>query len=313
MMCKCVTRCETEIVEPSDGFAGFVAAYEEGSVSGGARRMGIPRATLSRQLSRLEARLGVRLVHRDTRRFDPTEAGLELYERARRIVDESRAAVDALRRADGVPRGKLRLSMPPTPGGDNFGFDRMLIAFARIWPEVDLEVHTGSQHIDLRAARFDVALRAGIQRDPDLVARTLLDLPVHVVGAPRYLAAHGHPKRSEDLASHRLLVGFAGGVRPGRSWPLVHGGTLKVHAAFSSNDLLILRSAARDGLGLALLPELPIRRDLLDGALVPVLEDVVGTRNTLAVVYPSRAYLQPKVRAFVDHATAWVRSATVSG
>lgn len=297
-------------MEPSDGFEAFVAAYEAGSITGGAERLGIPRATLSRQLSRLEARLGVRLVHRDTRRFDPTEAGQELYERARRIVAESREALEAVRRNDDVPRGLLRVSVPPSSADPAFSL--MLVEFARQWPEVRMEVHASSQHVDLKAGRFDVALRAGVLRDPDLIARVLVETHVALVAAPAYLARRGTPTHPDQLADHDLLVGFDGGIVPSRRWPLLDGGFVAIEGHLASNDIDLIKAAAIDAHGLAMLPALVCVDELRAGQLVPVLTDQVGLHSTLALVYPERAYLLPKVRAFVDHVVRWSASSALT-
>lgn len=292
-------------MEPSEGFEGFVAAYEAGSISGGARELGVPRATLSRQITRLEKRLGVRLVHRDTRRFEPTEAGQTLYTRARRIVVESREAVHSVRRCDGKPRGVLRLSVPPSAES---ALAQMLIAFSEQFPEVRLQVQATTEHVDLRSGRFDVALRAGVIKDPDLIARVLLRSRSVLVGAPEYLARVGKPEDVGDLAEHRLLVGFAAGAQPARSWPLLDGGDVEVEPHLASNDLGLLREAARAGQGLALIPTLLVNRALESGELETLLEDEIGERSVLALVYPERDYLLPKVRAFVDHVVEWVGS-----
>ena len=294
---------------PAEGFEAFVAAYESGSISAGARLLGIPRATLSRQLSRLEERLGTRLVHRDTRSFHPTTAGDELYEPARRIVEESRAIVANLRRRDGKPRGRLRVSMPPHQGDEPLRLDEMLCAFLQRYPDVTLEVHASLEHIDLSAARIDVALRAGVARPSNLIGRVVYETAVGVVGAPTYLAAHPAPTRAEDLVEHRLLLGFDAGQSPTQAWPLLEGGEVKVATlgVLVSSDILLLRTAARQGMGLALLPELVVAGDIASGRLVRVLDDQVGMRNTLSVVYPAKPYLLPKVRSFIDHVVEWLQ------
>ncbi|MEM1031728.1 MAG: LysR family transcriptional regulator [Myxococcota bacterium] len=297
-------------MEPYAGFEAFVAAYEAGSITGGAQDLGVPRATLSRQLARLESRLGVRLVHRDARRFHATEAGRELYERAREIVDSSRAAVEALRRVDGVPQGLLRLAIPPTTSLDPYRIDQALITFAATWPAIHLEIHAGPSYVDLLAGRFDVALRAGASdaQDADLIQRTVFHVDLAAVAAPEYVARHGTPNAVEELENHRVVVGFERGSRPNSRWPLRKGGDVKVTPSFATNDLTLAREAALAGVGIALLPDIVCGADLTAGRLVPLLAGVVGARNRQSIVYPSRSYVSPKVRTFVDHIVAWVEA-----
>lgn len=289
-------------MDPYEDFEAFTAAVEEGSVSAGARRLGLPRATLSRQLSRLEARLGVRLAHRDTRRFELTEAGATLYARARAIVADAYAATEAVARLDDVPRGLLRVSTPPMPGA---GLADLFLSFTDRWPEVRLEVLSTTEHVDLRAQRVDVALRAGVLTDPDLVARVVWHTQERCVAAPAYLAARGRPQTLADLADHDCLVGFDRGVAPATTWPTRDGDAVRVKGRLVTNDLQLRVAACVRGQGLGLLPDVVALRHLRDGALVEVLEGQLGRDTTLALVYVERTFLDPKVRAFIDHAVAW--------
>ena len=294
-------------MDPYEDFEAFTAAVEEGSVSAGARRLGVPRATLSRQLSRLEARLGVRLAHRDTRRFELTEAGATLYERARAIVADAYAATEAVARLDGVPRGLLRVSTPPMQG---VGLGDLFLSFADRWPEVRLEVLSTTEHVDLRAQRVDVALRAGALTDPDLVARVVWHTQERCVAAPAYLAARGVPSTVDDLASHECVVGFDRGVTPATTWPTPTGARVRVQGRLVANDLQLRVEACLRGQGIALLPDVAVRGALREGALVEVLRGALGRDTTLALVWVERSFLDPKVRAFVDHAVAWFQTWT---
>ena len=148
----------------------FVAVLEEGGISAASRRLGIPRATLSRRLSTLESELGVRLLHRQTRRLVPTEAGDQLFARARSIVADTEEAWAAIRRLDDTPRGSLRVS---TTFRSNAR--ALFAAFARDCPEVRLEVTSSERHVDLVADGIDVAIRGGEISDPNLIVRKLVN------------------------------------------------------------------------------------------------------------------------------------------
>lgn len=282
----------------------FVRIVDAGSLSAASRELGQPRATIGRRLARLEDRLGVRLLRRTTRRLAPTDAGDTLYRHARPIVDALEAAEDAVRRTDSEPRGLLRVSVPQAGGKV---FSDLFVGFLRACPRVQLQILATNTAVDLMAGTVDVAVRAGLQLHPGLIARLLSTTPLLVVGSPAYLAAAGTPLVPDDLADHTCISGFQG-EHPLTHWPLMGGGTVRISARMSSNEMNLTIDAARADLGLILVPRARIAAELSSGTLVPVLEGIVGTVSTVAVVYPEREYLPPAVRAFVDHAVSWART-----
>lgn len=293
------------------GLDTYVAIVEAGSISEASRRLNEPRATLSRKLARLEEHLGVRLLHRSTRRLSLTRAGDELYRRARHIVDETQAAERALRRLDDVPRGLLRVSIPAGPDGQAYG--EMFALFLLANPEVRVEILATNTHVDLAAQGIDVALRAGQITDPNLIARTLARSDWVAVASAAYLRDHGNPASPADLASHRCLTGFAGGDRPVSSWPLRSGGSVRVTPWSSCNDPALLLGLVRQGLGIAMMPVSFVIEAIRTGELVAVLPHEVGTRANVAAVYPEREFLDPKVRAFVDYLVAVFEATSIPG
>jgi DNA-binding transcriptional LysR family regulator len=279
----------------------FVKVVDEGSVSGAARELALPRATISRRLSRLEGKLGVRLLHRTTRQMNLTESGEEYYRHARGVLQAVQAASAAVCRPDDVPRGLLRVSIAPL-------FSRQvretLLTFVEAYPEVDLELIASTALLDLRARNIDVAWRAAWELDPDLVARKLFTAELAAVASPAYLSREGTPTSEDQLVNHVCLLGFERGERPATHWPLKDGGRVRVRGRLVANDLLLLRDAALRGLGIALLPA-PFMAELVAaGELVQVLPTRVGAVSQIALVYPDRRLLKPAVRAFVDHVVA---------
>jgi DNA-binding transcriptional LysR family regulator len=230
----------------------FVAVIDNGSIAAAADELGLPRATISRRLARLEERLATRLIRRTTRQLALTDAGRELDPHARRIVEAVQQAAKSLQLADGAPRGLLRVSAPPGPAGL---FDDVLVEFMARYPHVQLEVERSTRQVDLVAGGFDVALRATSHLHPGLVARRLATVSVGVVAAPSYLARQGTPRDPADLADHAALDGYDRGERPSTHWPLLDGGSVRVNARMASNDLGLLGRAAAAGEGLALLIE----------------------------------------------------------
>lgn len=294
----------------------FVAIIDAGSISAAARDLGEARATMSRRLTRLEESLGIRLVHRKPGRnarssLTPTRAGLELYNRAVRIVAQVRAAESALRRLDDVPRGPLRVTVPSGPTGHVFG--RLFSDFLCKYPEVEPEILAVNRHVDLVGEGFDVALRAGIRAsggpdtDRSMIRRVVLHNHVLALASPDYLNRAGRPEAPSDLANHRCIAGFAGGERRAVQWPLHAGGAIRITPVAATNDPMVACELALAGRGIALLPSTFAQDHLDSGALEQILPRVVGASSVVGIVYPERRLIEPAVKAFVDHAMAWFK------
>ena len=283
----------------------FVSVCDLGSVSGAATELGLPRATVSRRLARLEARLGVRLIHRTTRSLRLTDSGETFYTHARSILDAVELATLAVTQNAGRPSGLLRVSVPPV---NDSGFATMLIEFSEGFPEVELEVIATTAHQDLFAEKIDVALRATGVLPPGLIARRLTRSSAVAVAAPAYLERAGVPKSVDALTEHRCLVGFAQGARRSTHWPLLDGGKVRVRASLATNSVELLFKAVLRGRGIALLPRTFCADALTDGSIVAVLPDIIGAATDITLVYRDRQLPKPAVRAFVDHAVEWANA-----
>jgi DNA-binding transcriptional LysR family regulator len=283
-----------------DAMVAFVRVVTEGSISRAAAVLRTPRATVGRRLERLEEDLGVRLLRRTTRRVALTDAGRVFFEHATRAIAAVEEARSAVHRSTDVVRGDLRVAAPPL----NPSLRGVIVAFAAEHPAVRLQVRTGTEHVDLVASGYDVAVRATSQLAPGLVMRRLHRDPLVAVASPAYLDARGRPAQVADLAAHDCVVGFDKGDVPASHWVATDGARVQVRARFTSNDLGLLVHAARAGLGVALLPRSSVETSLRRGELEVVLPDVFGREITVAVVYPEKAHLPPAVRAFVDAVAA---------
>lgn len=299
----------TDPIETAELVA-FSRIVESLSLSRAAAELGVPRATVSRRLARLEERLGARLLRRTTRRLSLTDAGEAFYRHARLVLDAVSAAEASVRRVDDVVRGDLRVSVPPIL---THGFHVMICEFARRYPEVRLQIQYTTRRVDLQRDGYDVALRAGPDLEPGLVARTLARDSLVTVASPGYLERHGHPRSVKDLKQHRCLLGFARGELPEAYWPLLDGGKLHVEGNLVSNEVTLLAEAARGGLGIALLPALFVRPLLESGELVRVLPAQLGVAASIAVVYLEREFVPPQIRAFVDFLASWVHREFATG
>jgi DNA-binding transcriptional LysR family regulator len=281
----------------------FTKAVEAKSLSRAAAELGSPRATLSRRLARLEQRLGVRLLRRTTRSLTLTDAGQAFYAHARIALDAVQQARGSVMVESGAVRGTLRVALPAMPDA---GFHAAICDFLERYPEVRAHLHFSARHVDLRRDGFDVALRAGTELEPGLIARTLLRTSVIASAAPAYLKQHGVPRSARDLKAHRCLMGFVRGEVPQTYWPKLKGGRMPLEGALFSNEINFLFEAAVRGLGIALLPRLMVEDALARGSLVHVLPKLIGADSRLALVYPDREFMPPQLRAFAEMIAAWV-------
>jgi DNA-binding transcriptional LysR family regulator len=283
----------------------FTEAVQSGSLSRAAARLGVPRATLSRRLARLEQRLGARLLRRTTRSLTITDAGEALYRQARIALDAVKDAEASVRGGDGAVRGNLRVALPPLVSPALLD---LIADFATAHPQVRVQAHLSSRHVDLQREGYDVALRASGRFEPGLVARTLVRFAFLAVASPAYLAAHGTPTALRDLRRHRCLMGFARGELPETHWTGA-GRKIQLEGAFFSNSPALLVRAAQRGLGIALVPSLAVKGLLDRGQLVAVMPALLRGEGRIAVVYPERELVPPAVRAFIDWMVARAPSA----
>jgi DNA-binding transcriptional LysR family regulator len=296
------------IVDNLTDIAWFVAVVERGSFTAAGDHLEVSKGAVSKAVSRLEHRLGARLLQRTTRRHTLTEAGEVLYRRATGALEGLDAAVAEVASLGGRPHGRLRVSAPVHYGETYLA--PLLGDFHAAYPEVRVELDLSNAMVDLVRDRFDVALRITTPRDSTLVARNLAPVRAVTCASPAYLDRHGVPETPADLAHHACL-GYTLDRTPstwhyrrdGGSWTSVN-----VDGPFRCNNDGMLLRAAVDGVGILHMPDLFITQQLAAGTLVPVLEAYEGPELRLAAVFPTRANLAGKVRAFVDFVAA--RSST---
>jgi DNA-binding transcriptional LysR family regulator len=263
-------------------------------------------SAVSKLVTRLEQRLGVRLVNRSTRQFQLTPEGCAFYERGVRIL----ADLDEAERCASehtAPRGRLRVNAN-VPFGHHFLLP-LAPEFLERHPDVTLDIVLTDEVVDILEQRTDVAVRAGPLKSSNLVARRLGVTRMVIVGAPRYLTRHGTPARPEELLAHNRLGANYVRARPG--WPLRYENediVLPVTGSAQASDGEALRHLALAGLGLARLAAFQVRDDIATGRLLPVLEDCnPGDVEEVHAVYVGQGgYLPLRVRAFLDFLAAMV-------
>ncbi len=280
--------------------AAFVRIVETGGFAAAARELGLTASALSKVLARLEARLGVRLLTRTTRRIGLTPEGETYLARARDILSLIEAAEADVTEGRGRPSGPLRVNT-----GTAFARHRLipvLPEFLARYPAVTLDLSVTDRRVDLVQEGVDVALRTGTLGDSSLVARKIAEGQRVVCAAPAYLARRGTPTAPEDLLSHDCLV--LRGLARLTAWPFRSGSglqTLTVRGSVTTDSAEALRDMALAGLGIIRVSAFLVARDIAEGRLVPLLEAMHVSEEVpvWAVMAPGRHRL-PRVQAFVD-------------
>jgi DNA-binding transcriptional LysR family regulator len=278
----------------------FVRVVERGSFTLAAEDLELSRAVVSKYLTRLEERLGARLLNRTTRRLALTEAGAALFEASRGAIERIEEAEAAVAQLQSEPRGRLRVSAPMSFGILHLG--PALAQFARAYPKVSLDLKLDDRYVNLVEEGIDVAVRIGALTDSSLVARKLASTRAVACAAHEYLAQHGEPESPEDLATHNCLIysylSTANVWRftapDGREIPVAVNGTLRI------NNGIVLAEAAVAGQGILLTPSFYVAPLLRQGRLKRILANYRLKELGIHAVYPQRDHVPPKVRAFVD-------------
>ncbi|KMK90468.1 LysR family transcriptional regulator [Aeromonas dhakensis] len=270
----------------------FATVVEQGSFTGAAELLGMPKSSVSQKISRLESQLGVRLLQRTTRRLSLTPQGEIYVEQCRALLALARSANLAMARLRAAPAGRVRITAPEATGTLLLG--RILAEFRALYPEVVLELTLCDEQLDLVGEGYDLALRAAPLKDSSLICRRIGQVPRHLVAAPAYLAAHGMPQQLSELGRYACLVHTSLPV-----WPLQEGGW-RPQGACISNSLLALRELAINEGGIALLPHHVCEGDLASGRLQKVLPELAVPPNPFYLIYPSREHLAPALRSLMD-------------
>ncbi|WP_199796100.1 LysR family transcriptional regulator [Aeromonas hydrophila] len=270
----------------------FATVVEQGSFTGAAELLGMPKSSVSQKISRLESQLGVRLLQRTTRRLSLTPQGEVYVEQCRALLALARSANLAMARLRAAPAGRVRITAPEATGTLLLG--RILAEFRALYPEVVLELTLCDEQLDLVGEGYDLALRAAPLKDSSLICRRIGQVPRHLVAAPAYLAAHGTPQQLSELGRYACLVHTSLPV-----WPLQEGGW-RPQGACLSNSLLVLRELAINEGGIALLPHHVCEGDLASGRLQKVLPELAVPPNPFYLIYPSREHLAPALRSLMD-------------
>ena len=277
----------------------FVRVVETGSFSKAALEFHTTQPTVTKQVAATEARLKVRLLNRNTRGVSLTEPGALYYEKCKNIVREAEEAESVVQLRQNQAQGLLRV-------GTSVAFGRRVVVplaleYMRRHPQVQLDLSFEDRYVDLIAQGIDVAIRMGKLADSSLGARYLGTNQWAMVAAPGYLKKHGTPKRAQDLSAHVALIYSS--VVGDEFWrmhtPKGDPVTVPVSGRFRSNNLSAVLAAARDGLGIALMPRYVASESLASGKVLEVLGDHKLPEQEIHAVFPSPKLVPGKVSGFV--------------
>lgn len=302
-----------------EAWAIFAKVAETGAFAKAAAELGVSQPTVSKALTRLEARLKTTLFHRTSRKMSLTESGQMALERAARILSEGEAVEAEVREQSAALRGRIKFTAPMS-----FGLSHLAPAlplFMQQHPDVTLDLHFSDELVDVVSHGYDVALRISTLPDSSLLARRLCSVRLLLVGAPAYFARHGHPSHPRDLASHRALRYLHS--RVGEAWRFEHrrqGSFAQVvPSTLRVNNAEALVPALCAGLGLALQPEFLAWDALQAGLIETTLPGWEAEPIALHIVTPPGRAKPARVQALIEFLAGhfagapWVREAVEVG
>lgn len=280
----------------------FVVVVEEAGFAAAARKLNMPRSRLSRRIGLLEDSLGVRLIQRTTRQFAVTEIGQEYYRHCVAMLVEAEAAQEVIDRMRSEPQGVVRISCPPTLL--HFQVGDMIARFMRLNPKIEVQLDSTSRRVDVVREGYDLAFRVRFPPldDSDLIIRKFAESPQRLVACPSVIADFKRALVPDDLTALPSLAWHS--QKPEHDWHLEKADgahiIIRHKPRLMTEDMVTLRLAALQGIGVCQLPTMVVGDDLREGRLVDVLPDWAPRAGIMHVAFPSRRGLLPSVRALLD-------------
>jgi DNA-binding transcriptional LysR family regulator len=278
-----------------DGLREFVAVVEQGGFTAAGRQLKVSTSFVSRQVTRLEDRLDVRLLQRTTRKVHLTDLGQVYYERSREILDQLESLESEMADLQEKPKGLVRIT---AAGEYAERFVAPVVAkFVEQYPEVSVELDASMRVVDIIDEGFDIAVRMSALTDSSLIARKVEQRRIMVCASPSYLKERGRPKTPEDLRTHNCLM------FPDMPWRFKYPDRIqevKVRGTWNSNNGRVLVAAAKQGIGLIRFPEYYLESLVNAGDLEIVLQDYEVEDAATWIIYPNRRHLPTRVRYLVE-------------
>lgn len=278
----------------------FVAVVKFGSYTEAVKILNLSRSAIGKSVMRLESQLGVRLFNRSTRQLNLTDEGAEIYERCEQILENLETLDTLIKSRREKPTGNLKLTAS-LPLGQRYILP-VVNNFLQEWPELNAEIVFTDRFIDLIKERFDIAIRIGdSQKDSRLVTRTIAQQHMITCASPSYLQKHGTPNSPSQLKEHQTI--FFRTTDKRKSWCFQIDQEIYIHDGPSKIDIdssEAIMSSAIAGFGIIHLPDYLVYEALKSGKLVSVLNSFTIESEAISIVYPSKKYLLPRVRKFID-------------
>jgi DNA-binding transcriptional LysR family regulator len=277
----------------------FCTVVDKGSFVGAADILAMSKAAISRYVSGLEDRLGVRLLHRTTRRLSLTDEGRQFYHQAREVLTMMDAAEESVSSSAPEPSGLLRINAPVSFGVIHLA--PVWAEFMRLYPKIELDISLNDRIVDLVEDGFDAAVRIARLENSSLVGRRLASTRMRLCAAPSYLDTHEPIRALADLTEHGVIAytNFASGNEWQFEGPQGHESVL-TRSILRCNNGDTCRSIALAGGGVSLQPSFMVAEDLRRGALVEILPEYQSVELGIYAVYPTRKHLAPKVRMLIN-------------
>lgn len=279
----------------------FVTVVEGKGFSEAARRLGVSKALISKQVNQLEDSLDVRLLHRTTRQVSPTSSGQAYFEQCRPLLDEFEELDASVQLTNAHPRGEIHVAAPATFA--EMHLMSVVSEYSRCYPDVTVNLDLTDRFVDLVEDRIDVAIRIGSLSDSSLVARKLGNISMRLCASTDYLAANGEPNTPQQLIEYPCVLdsNYPGG----KHWTLGSGikqVTTEVQPRLMVNSARAGRELVLAGHGIGYLPSFAIAEDISQGRLKWLLQEYASEPIGIYAVYLHRKHLSAKVRLFIDKA-----------
>ncbi len=282
-----------------DDIAIFVCVVQSGSFTAAADQLQTSKSVISKNISRLENQLGVKLLIRSTRRLQLTEIGQVFYNKSVKGLETLQTAEEEVSILQGSPRGVLRINAP-----HSFGIMHIapnLTALKALHPELSINLNMDDKKVDMIKDDFDLTIRITQQLDGNLIAKKMAPCKHVIVSAPEYIQKNGFPKSPEALIHHNIIT-YQYQQSP-NEWALKSAKgskTISIESQTQMNNSLAIREAVLSGLGIARMPTFVVGKDIKDGRLIRLLPEYELLELSIYIMYPDRQFLAPKVRAFID-------------
>ena len=286
----------------------FVDIIEQQGFSAAARKVGRSKALMSKYVRELEDELGILLLNRTTRQFSLTEAGEVFHKSALEILQKVGDLQDTVREAGKGHKGRLRISAPRSLTDLEIGLP--IVEFAMAYPDITIDMNLDDAMVDMVEEGYDVAIRISRLTDSSLIAKKLADFRLVLCATPDFIKKHGAPKSPNDLGDVPCIVDT--NLMRRANWCFLNEDgeeiSVPVRGNIEVNSPEVARRAALGSLGMTLVPEFSIEKELKSGALVSLLEDKIPSGGGIYAVYPHRRHVPGKVRVFVDFLADWFKA-----